>query len=51
MVNSKANIIQKILLILFVFIMSLLVGWYGEQAVEKFMVNNDNDSVNEVQPF
>ena len=31
--------IQKILLILFVFAVSLGIGWYGEKAIEKFIVS------------
>ena len=37
--------IQKILLILFVFAISLGIGWYGEREVEKFFASNKNQTL------
>ena len=38
--NFREIPIQKMLLILFVFGLSRMVGWYGEKAVEKFRYND-----------
>ena len=40
LMNFREIPVQKMLLILFVFGISLMVGWYGEKAVEKFMHND-----------
>ncbi len=38
--DFKTMPIQKILLILFVLVISMGIGWYSEKAVEKFIAIN-----------
>lgn len=37
---------QKIILALFVLVISMLIGWKAERAVEKFMNSNASDIIN-----
>ncbi len=46
--NYKVTILHKILLVIFVFIICWLIGWYGEKAVVKFFINNN---LNEIQSY
>jgi hypothetical protein len=46
--DIKEISVQKILLVLFVLIISMFVGWYGEKAVEKFFSNLSADEVQNI---
>ena len=43
--DIKEISIQKIVIILFVLIISMGICWYGEKAVEKFMANNKAQTI------
>lgn len=41
--------VQKILLVLFVLVISFGVGWYGQKAIKKFMANSEVEETNKTQ--
>ena len=43
--NLKDISAEKIAIVVLVFIISVIVGWYGERAVEKFMADIKTNSV------
>ena len=42
--QAKGISMEKIILVLLVLVISLVVGWYGEKAAERFMHSNNSGS-------
>jgi len=42
--DIKGVTLDKVVLVVLVFAISVAVGWYGERAVEKFMADNKTNS-------
>ncbi len=47
--NFRIIPVQRILLVLFVVVISFGIGWYGQKAVEKFLANFKVEKTNKTQ--